>query len=144
MASPDLRRISFPKLHVGALQTNNERNAQLNLLRGGDHAFGDDVTLHDSAEYIDEDRFHVRGRQNQLERRRHLLFVRSAAYVQEVGGAPPTSLMVSMVAMANPAPFTMQPMSPSKEMYARSNSFALASTGSSSSMSRYSWISRWR
>ncbi len=43
---------------------------------------------------------------------------------------------MSIVAIARPAPFTMQPMLPSSAMYERSYSFAFASRGSSSSMSR--------
>ena len=35
---------------------------------------------------------------------------------RKFAGWPPTSLMVSMVAIARPAPFTMQPMFPSSEM----------------------------
>lgn len=35
---------------------------------------------------------------------------------RKLAGSPPNSLMVSMVAMARPAPFTRQPMLPSSEM----------------------------
>ena len=35
---------------------------------------------------------------------------------RKLAGEPPNSLMVSMVAIARPAPFTMQPMLPSSEM----------------------------
>src|SRR5690554_1236642 len=35
---------------------------------------------------------------------------------RKLAGSPPNSLMVSMVAMARPAPLTMQPMSPSRLM----------------------------
>ena len=35
---------------------------------------------------------------------------------RKLAGEPPCSLMMSMVAMARPAPFTMQPMSPSRAM----------------------------
>ena len=35
---------------------------------------------------------------------------------RKLAGEPPNSLMVSIVAMARPAPFTMQPMLPSSEM----------------------------
>ena len=35
---------------------------------------------------------------------------------RKLAGEPPNSLIVSMVAMARPAPFTMQPMRPSSEM----------------------------
>jgi succinyl-CoA synthetase beta subunit len=58
-----------------------------------------------------------------------------------IAGSPPNSLMVSIVAIARPAPFTRQPMLPSSEMYARSNFDASISAGSSSSRSRYATIS---
>ncbi|MNC96405.1 hypothetical protein D3C83_137680 [compost metagenome] len=35
---------------------------------------------------------------------------------RKFAGRPPNSLIVSMVAMARPAPFTMQPMLPSSEI----------------------------
>jgi len=35
---------------------------------------------------------------------------------RKLAGSPPNSLMVSIVAMARPAPFTKQPMLPSSEM----------------------------
>jgi hypothetical protein len=35
---------------------------------------------------------------------------------RKLAGSAPNSLMVSMVAMARPAPFTRQPMLPSREM----------------------------
>ncbi len=35
---------------------------------------------------------------------------------RKLAGAPPCSLMMSMVAMARPAPLTMQPMLPSRPM----------------------------
>ena len=35
---------------------------------------------------------------------------------RKLAGEPPNSLMVSIVAMARPAPFTMQAMLPSSEM----------------------------
>ena len=40
----------------------------------------------------------------------------AAADVEEVAGLPPASLMMSMVAMASPAPFTMQATLPSSLM----------------------------
>jgi hypothetical protein len=54
--------------------------------------------------------------QHDLEGFGHLLRGGTAAHVQEVGGLAPNSLMVSMVAMARPAPFTKQPMLPSRLM----------------------------
>src|SRR4051812_41407278 len=37
-------------LHVGALEPHDERHLEVHLLGRGDHALGDDVTLHDSTE----------------------------------------------------------------------------------------------
>jgi hypothetical protein len=33
---------------------------------------------------------------------------------RKLAGVPPCNFIISMVAMANPAPFTMQPISPSR------------------------------
>jgi hypothetical protein len=63
---------------------------------------------------------------------------------RKFAGDPPKCLMMSMVAMASPAPFTMQPMLPSSLMKFRSNFLASISEGSSSSRSRRSSSSRWR
>ena len=49
-----------------------------------------------------------------------------------------------IVAIARPAPFTRQPMSPSSEMYERSYFDASISAGSSSSRSRMATMSGWR
>ena len=63
---------------------------------------------------------------------------------RKLAGCPPKCLMMSMVAMARPAPLTMQPMLPSSLMKFRSNFLASISAGSSSSRSRRSSSSRWR
>ena len=60
---------------------------------------------------------------------------------RKLAGFPPKWLIVSIVAIAKPAPFTIQPMSPSKAMYDKSYLEASISFGSSSSKSRNSWIS---
>jgi hypothetical protein len=59
---------------------------------------------------------HVLVRHQDLEGVADLLGVRAAADVQEVRRLPPASLMMSIVAMARPAPLTMQPMLPSRRM----------------------------
>jgi hypothetical protein len=63
---------------------------------------------------------------------------------RKFAGSPPKSLIVSIVAIARPAPFTMQPMLPSSEMYESSCFDASISSGSSSSMSRIATMSGWR
>ena len=60
---------------------------------------------------------------------------------RKFAGSAPNSLMVSIVAIASPAPFTRQPMLPSSEMYERSNFDASTSAGSSSSRSRMATMS---
>ena len=53
-------------------------------------------------------------REDDPERLGHLLRIRGAADIEEVGRRRRrSSLMMSIVAMARPAPFTMQPISPS-------------------------------
>src|SRR5690606_17856066 len=60
---------------------------------------------------------------------------------RKFAGSPPNSLIVSIVAIARPAPLTRQPMLPSSWMYPRSNFEASFSVCSSSSSSRTSTIS---
>src|SRR5579859_1743571 len=60
---------------------------------------------------------------------------------RKFAGSAPNSLMVSIVAMASPAPFTKQPMLPLSEMYDKSNFDASISAGSSSSRSRIATMS---
>mmetsp|Transcript_13932 Transcript_13932/g.27578 ORF Transcript_13932/g.27578 Transcript_13932/m.27578 type:complete len:325 (-) Transcript_13932:125-1099(-) len=63
---------------------------------------------------------------------------------RKLAGSPPWSLMMSMVAMARPAPFTRHAMLPSRLMKLRSNDAASTSIGSSWEVSRRLWISFWR
>src|SRR3984885_13799340 len=63
---------------------------------------------------------------------------------RKFAGSAPNSLIVSMVAMASPAPLTKQPMLPPSEMYDRSYFDASTSAGSSSSKSRIATMSGWR
>ena len=55
---------------------------------------------------------------------------------RKLAGSPPLSLIMSMVAMAKPAPFTMQPTLPSSFTKLRLNFPASTSVGSSSEKSR--------
>src|SRR6185369_16542486 len=63
---------------------------------------------------------------------------------RKLAGCPPCSLIRSMVAIARPAPFTMQAMSPSREPQVRSCSLARRSMGSSWVASRSAASSGWR
>src|SRR5687767_373681 len=71
-------------LHVGALEADDQRHVQLDLPSGRDDALGDDVAAHDAAEDVDEDALHRRIRQDDLERRGHLLLVGAAADIAEI------------------------------------------------------------
>ena len=57
---------------------------------------------------------------------------------RKFAGSPPYNLITSIVAIANPAPLTKQPMFPSSFTYDKPDSFALISTSSSSLRSRMS------
>jgi AmiR/NasT family two-component response regulator len=52
--------------------------------------------------------------QHGAERLEHAVGAGAAADVEEVRGLAPASLIMSIVAMARPAPLMMQPMSPSR------------------------------
>ena len=51
---------------------------------------------------------------------------------KKLAGDDPLRFMISIVAIANPAPLTKQPISPSNFIYAKSNFLAIVSDGSSS------------
>ena len=55
---------------------------------------------------------------------------------KKLAGSPPLNLIISMVAMANPAPFTIQPTLPSNFTKFKLYSPASTSVGSSSDTSR--------
>ncbi len=113
---PELARMSLPCCDVGAFEAHDQRDRQVHFLGRGDDAFGDDVAAHDAAEDVDQDALHRRIAEDDLERRGDLLLASAAADVEEVGRNAPLSLMMSIVAMARPAPLTMQPMLPSSLM----------------------------
>ena len=72
------------ELDVRALEPDDERHLQPELLRRRDDAVGDDVALHDAAEDVDEDRLHLRALEDHLEGLGDLLLVGAAADVEEV------------------------------------------------------------
>src|SRR5690606_25983710 len=73
------------KLDIGALETDNQRNLQADFLDCGDHAFSNDVALHDAAEDVDQNALDSRVSGDDLERSRHLLLGGTATNVEEVG-----------------------------------------------------------
>ena len=74
------------QIHIGAFEPHHQRHAQADVAHRGDHAFRDDVALHDAAEDVDQDALHLRIGGDDLERRRHLLGGGAAADVEEVRG----------------------------------------------------------
>src|SRR3954451_2824834 len=74
----------LPKLHIGAFEPHHERHAQANLLHGVDNTGGDDVALHDAAEDVDQDAFHLRVGRDDLESGRYLVLGGTAANIEEV------------------------------------------------------------
>ena len=48
------------ELDIGAFEPHHQRHFQADFLHGGDHAFGDDVAVHDAAEDVDQDALHLR------------------------------------------------------------------------------------
>ena len=79
-------------LDIGAFEPHHQRHSQADFFHCRDHAFGDDVALHDAAEDIDQNPLHVRIAGDDLERRRHALLGRRAADIEEVRRRPPIEL----------------------------------------------------
>src|SRR6185437_12635455 len=75
-----------PLGHVGAFHADHQRQLQLHRPRRLDHPGGQRVAAQDAAEDVDQHRLHRRVFQQDLEGVPHLLAVRSAAHVEEVGG----------------------------------------------------------
>ena len=98
--------------------------------------FSNDITSHDTTKNIDKDGidFWIRGDDfkgffdltcsgstTNIWKNSCLAFSQLFVYIRnclpkKLAGLPPWSWMMSIVAMAKPAPLTMQPMSPSKAM----------------------------
>src|SRR4051794_23727344 len=72
-------------LHVGPFEPDHQRHVERHFSCGRDDAFRDDVAAHYPAEDVDEDAFHRRVAEDDLERRGDLLLRGAAADVEEVG-----------------------------------------------------------
>ena len=97
------------------MESNDEGYGEVDFAGGGDDAACDDVALHDAAKDVYEDAFDVGVGEDNFEGGGDLLFVGASADVKEVGGFA-SAAMMSMVAMARPAPLTRQAMLPSSAM----------------------------
>lgn len=71
---------------IVALESNDEGNVEADFLGSRDDAFGDDVAVHDAAEDVDEDGFHVGVAGDDLEGRCDLFLGGTTSDVEEVGG----------------------------------------------------------
>ena len=69
---------------VVAFEADDEREFQSGFPHRGDDAGGDDVAIHDAAENVHQNAFHVRIAQNDFESRRDLFLARAAADVEKV------------------------------------------------------------
>src|SRR5438552_18166129 len=63
----------FALFDIRPFKPDDKRHRKSNLLCRGDNPLGDDVALHDAAKNIDENPFHMRIADNNLERRGHFL-----------------------------------------------------------------------
>src|SRR5262249_44153097 len=71
-------------LDIGAFEPHHQRHAEADLAHRSGDAFGNHVALHDAAEDVDQDAFHVGIGGDDLERGRYLLLAGAAADVKEV------------------------------------------------------------
>src|SRR6185437_7332926 len=69
---------------IRAFEAHHERHRKAHLLRGGDDAVRDDVAFHDAAEDVDENAFHMRIGDDDLEGRGDLFLAGAAADIEEV------------------------------------------------------------
>lgn len=104
------------ELDICALEPYDERKLEPDVLDRGDDAGRYDIAPHDSAEYVDQNPLYVRVFEEDVESLRDGLFGRAAANVEEVCGIAAEVLIISIVAIASPAPFTMHAMLPSSAM----------------------------
>src|SRR5262245_49154204 len=73
------------ELDIGAFEPYDQRYRQVHFTDRGDDAFGDDVATHDAAEDVDQNAFHIRTTQDDLEGFGNLLLRCAAADIEEVG-----------------------------------------------------------
>jgi hypothetical protein len=73
-------------LHVGALQTSNDRNAQVHVRNGGDQTLRNGIAPHDTTEDVDEDSGDLRVVGDKTECLLNSLTGRASSTVKEVGG----------------------------------------------------------
>ena len=111
---------------------------RLDLVQGGDDAPRDLVAARDAAKDVEQHRLDVGVGQDEAQGRRHPLGLAPPPMSRKLAGTPPKSLIMSIVAMARPAPLTMQPISPPKLDVAQAGlaRLALRLTVSSSARSR--------
>jgi len=133
---PDSRRIFCPiSTLVPSIRTTTG-TFTANLSRRPPHGC-QDVAAQYASKNIDEHRAHA-GIAHQNPKCIFDLFRRrAAAHIQKIRGEPPAYLMMSMVAMANPAPLTMQDAAVQLDVI-QSVFEASTSSWSSSSISRNS------
>src|SRR6476659_8257310 len=93
------------ELLVRPLHPHDQRHGQVGGLAGGDHALGDGVAAHDAAEDVDQDRRHLLVRSMILKASVTFSAEAPPPTSRKLAGSPPNSLIVSMVAIASPAPF---------------------------------------
>jgi len=106
---PDSFSIARPRSSLLPFHPHHHRHHHPEVAHRGDDAFGEDVAAEDAAEDVDEHRLHVAVGEQDAEGVLDLVGARAPATSRKLAGAPPASLMMSMVAMARPAPLTMQP-----------------------------------
>ena len=102
--------------NVGPFESHHDRHVDSNVAHSLDDALSHDVTTHDAAKDIDQHCLDVVIRDQDLEGILDLLSAGTPPTSRKLAGSPPASLMMSMVAIASPAPLTMQPTLPSSLM----------------------------
>ena len=102
---------------VGSFQADDDGNLEAHFLGRGDEGLGDGVALGDAAEDVDQHALDVGIGENDAEGFDGApSFETDPPTSRKLAGMPPWSLMMSMVAIAKPAPLTRQPMLPSRAM----------------------------
>ena len=116
-ASPDSARMFLPSSTLVPSSRTTSGSLSATSRAAATMPFGDDVAAHDPAEDVDEDALHRSGRERMiLNAAVTFSFDAPPPTSRKLAGSPPDSLMMSIVAMARPAPLTMQPILPSSLM----------------------------